>query len=151
MKVDAEEELKKLLGERMATKLLSDCEKSAEEFSKALADLTHRTLQQRLDLCKDDLTEPRYLPLKEEAEKLLAHIMTNALSCRVLGTSCVLHAAMERRMSEFVSHAAGHYEIELESRKAQRVGDILSALLNRRDEADEEVIHTAARAHSSSN
>lgn len=151
MKIDAEEELTKLLGARMAAKLLSDCEKSADEFSKALAELTQRTLQQRLDLCKDDLNEPRYLPLRDEAVKLLAHIMTSSLSCRGLGASCVLHAALDVRMAEFIAHAAGHYETELEAHKARRLNDIFNSILGHNADADDDYIHAAARTHSSSN
>lgn len=142
----ARERLCQLVGNRLAEKLIEDNKKAAAVYAKNISDVTVKAFQDRYSLTADELTEPRFNLVRDEAVELLKSCISVFISCEVLNLSCVLHNALEVSMAAFVSHAVGHYEVE---QKKRRIESIVEALID--NEPDENDIHHAAKAHSSGN
>lgn len=145
------EKLKRLIGDRLATKLMSDCEKAVNDFTDNLADLTEKTLNDRQALCSDELNEPRLSEVKEEAMNLLAGYMIAMLTCKVTILSCLMHSNMGQTMASFIAHAADHFEEESERALSNRAVVLLGKLIKPNPETSEDGIHRAAKSHSSGN
>ena len=145
----ARDRLRQILGNRMADKLVEESKSAAATYAKNLSDLTTKTLKDRMSLTDDELVEPRFDLVREEAAEILKSLMGVFISCQVVNLSCVLHNALETSMTSYVTHVVGHYEAEQKKRKLEKVVSLVEAL--RDNEPDDNDIHHAAKAHSSGN
>lgn len=146
-----EDRLRALLGDRLADKLLNDNTRAVCSYTKAIYELTFKTVNDRTDLINDELSQPGFNKCREEVLACLAQDITSKMACEVTTMSCVVHIGMHQSMADYISHAAIHFEIEMAREKTETVTKLVDSLKAIGSLKKDEVLAQAAKAHSSNN
>ena len=117
---DMEAKLQALLGEALTKKLLADTTKATDSLDTQLRDAVVRSSQERKSLIKDDVDEPRFgESMQAEALSMVFEVYCRQLICVLLKITCETAYASHTRMSEFIAHAAAHFEYAEEDVKSK--------------------------------
>lgn len=139
-----EELLTRLLGERLATKLIEDAAQANTELAKGVSKLIADTITNRTALLRDELAERKYDPARDEAMALLSSVLAGQIICSLQSYACLIGVQIDIPLSKYIGHAAEHYEVEQIKRQAEAA----TALVDRLQDNN---VHQQAKAHSANN
>lgn len=124
-------QLAETIGADLANKLLKDLDDASTDFFTQVKNLILRSFEMRSSLMKDDLCESRYASTRDNALHLLHKRQGFLLHCSLLECASMLAVYIGEPMSNYVGHAAKHYETEATMKLQATVRNALLATITR--------------------
>lgn len=151
--VDMKDRLARLVGTRLANKLIIELLQSNSDLQRTLMRETPKAINSRMDLVRDELSEKRFEGVRDEALDCVKSLMASSAICSAINVSCVIAHSQSQPLSVFVAHVASHYEEELTTQRGAPadINVVLHEHGERISPIEEKDLEHAAKAHSSNN